>query len=197
MKLDLTGWRTARRYGVPAAMVSEATRRRQAGDWAGACAAAHVDVLFDLSELRNSYGDELALLLEEDLHHLVPDLVRWHLPRRRMVDDGVLQPSLDVPLARYGDGTALWVRTPTHLTRPQWVKLHAGAFEFGPTLADNWVQTRDLWDDRATGGLRHRVYAGDVELTERVMTLEDAGEYGEAWAAAGVPLTYADPRVQA
>ncbi|NUS57973.1 MAG: hypothetical protein HOV66_24425, partial [Streptomycetaceae bacterium] len=37
-------WRDVREYAVPPSMVTTATARRSAGDWAGACAAARVDV---------------------------------------------------------------------------------------------------------------------------------------------------------
>jgi hypothetical protein len=173
-------------------MVAEATRRRRAGDWAGACAAARVDVRFELRDVRNRYGAELSERVEEALHHLVPDLVRWHLPRQWIVDDGLLQPNLRIPLARYGP-VALWIRTPSHLTRPQGVELQIGDLEFAPSLVDNWVDTRDLWDSRFTGGLRLRVNGGHAALTEQVIALQEEERFEEAWAAGGIPLSFVDP----
>ncbi|NYV77306.1 hypothetical protein HW445_23715, partial [Streptomyces sp. UH6] len=43
----LTLWRRVRAYAVPPSMIATATTRRRAGDWAGACAAARVDVDLD------------------------------------------------------------------------------------------------------------------------------------------------------
>lgn len=40
-------WQRVREYAVPLSMIETATARRAAGDWAGACAAARVDVDLD------------------------------------------------------------------------------------------------------------------------------------------------------
>lgn len=80
-------------------MIETATARRSAGDWAGACAAAGVDVDLDLRFLARSRGRELAARIRADLRHLAPDLLRWHLPR--IAPDGLLRPGLTVTLARY------------------------------------------------------------------------------------------------
>jgi hypothetical protein len=209
------GWLAARRHAVPARMVAEATERRLAGDWRGACAAAAVDVRIDA----------VTAQLADDLRHLAPDLVRWHLPRHAVGGSGVLVPDVTVLLARYRDPAggrdlALSVHTPQHLERPQRLVLR-----FGPAPADDdclaWHDARFLWDDRATGGLLHHVGGGDrapfhhrdgrrlhagelpgaaptdgdpVALTEWVTLLQDAGRHEEAWTAAGVEADFTPPK---
>ncbi|WP_405532641.1 hypothetical protein OG592_35090 [Streptomyces avidinii] len=98
----LSLWLRVRRYAVPRSMIETATVRRSAGDWAGACAAAGVDVDFDLRFLARSRGHDLAARIRADLRHLAPDLLRWHMPR--IAPDGLLRPGLTVPLARYDTG---------------------------------------------------------------------------------------------
>ncbi|MFD4429068.1 hypothetical protein [Nocardia sp. NPDC058497] len=88
-----------REFAVPPTMIDIATTRRRAGDWAGACAAAHVDVDIDLRALARTHGRELAARVRADLRHLAPDLLRWHLPR--VAPDGLLRPGLTMVLARY------------------------------------------------------------------------------------------------
>jgi hypothetical protein len=44
-------WSRVREFAVPTSMIESATARRAVGDWAGACAAAHVDVDLDLREV--------------------------------------------------------------------------------------------------------------------------------------------------
>ncbi|MDX8051002.1 hypothetical protein SK571_16570 [Lentzea sp. BCCO 10_0798] len=111
----LTFWSHVREFAVPASMIESATARRQAGDWSGACAAARVDVDFNLRVLSRTRGKQFADLVRADLRHLAPDLLRWHFPRIR--PDGVLRPGLTVSLARYrppdgGDEVHLVARTP-------------------------------------------------------------------------------------
>lgn len=102
-------------------MIESATARRLAGDWAGACAAARVDVDLNLREVARVLGRDLAASLRNDLRHLAPDLLRWHLPR--VAPNGLLRPGLTISLARYhpdggpvaspgGDAVHLVVRTP-------------------------------------------------------------------------------------
>ncbi len=95
----LSLWLRVREYAVPASMIETATARRSAGDWAGACAAAGVDVDLDLRFLARSRGHDLAARIRADLRHLAPDLLRWHMPR--IAPDGLLRPGLTVSLARY------------------------------------------------------------------------------------------------
>ncbi|MFE6890757.1 hypothetical protein [Streptomyces sp. NPDC057694] len=105
----LSMWQRVRAYAVPPSMIETCTARRAAGDWAGACAAARVDVDLDLRAVRRRHGTDLAQRLRADLRCLAPDLLRWHLPR--IAPDGRLRPALTVALARYGP-LRLVVRTP-------------------------------------------------------------------------------------
>ncbi|MEU6841344.1 hypothetical protein ABZ930_05640 [Streptomyces sp. NPDC046716] len=105
----LSMWQRVRAYAVPPSMIETCTARRAAGDWAGACAAARVDVDLDLRAVRRRHGSDLARTLQADLRCLAPDLLRWHLPR--IAPDGRLRPALTVALARYGP-LRLVVRTP-------------------------------------------------------------------------------------
>jgi len=101
----LSFWLRVREYAVPPSMIETATARRSAGDWAGACAAAGVDVDLDLRAVARTHGQDLAARLRADLRRLAPDLLRWHLPR--IAPDGLLRPGLTVTLARYDvDGRA-------------------------------------------------------------------------------------------
>ncbi|MFJ2931384.1 hypothetical protein ACIO8G_01290 [Streptomyces sp. NPDC087219] len=95
----LSLWLRVREFAVPPSMIETADRRRTAGDWAGACAAANVDVDVDLRSAARAYGRELTALVRADLRQLAPDLLRWHMPR--IAPDGLLRPGLTVPLARY------------------------------------------------------------------------------------------------
>jgi hypothetical protein len=108
-------WQRVREYAVPPSMIEIATARRAVGDWAGACAAARVDVDFGLRAVRDRHGTECATRLRADLRGLAPDLLRWHMPR--IAPTGRLRPGLTISLARYGSsGTStplqLVVRTP-------------------------------------------------------------------------------------
>ncbi|MGY0019580.1 hypothetical protein ACVHNB_11440 [Streptomyces sp. YJ-C3] len=107
-------WQRVREYAVPPSMIETAAARRAAGDWAGACAAARVDVDLDLRAVRDRHGTDLAHRLRTDLRRLAPDLLRWHMPR--IAPDGRLRPGLTLTLARYpGSGATpphLVVRTP-------------------------------------------------------------------------------------
>ncbi|MFB7676618.1 hypothetical protein ACFC26_34955 [Kitasatospora purpeofusca] len=105
----LSFWLHVREFAVPASVIETATARRLAGDWAGACAAARVDVDLDLRSAARRHGRELADRLRRDLRALAPDLLRWHLPRVAPV--GLLRPGLTLSLARYG-AVHLVVRTP-------------------------------------------------------------------------------------
>lgn len=84
---------------MPTSMITTATTRRLAGDWAGACAAAHVDVDLDLRTVNDRHGRAFTSRLRADLRRLAPDLLRWHLPRT--ITDGLLRPGLTMSLARY------------------------------------------------------------------------------------------------
>ncbi|MFJ8434839.1 hypothetical protein ACIQ9P_26410 [Kitasatospora sp. NPDC094019] len=118
-------WPHVREFAVPASVIETATARRLAGDWAGACAAAGVDVDLDLRSAARRHGRELADRLRRDLRALAPDLLRWHLPR--VAPDGLLRPGLTLSLARYGEAH-LVVRTP-----PGWA---SGGQRFSLSLHD-------------------------------------------------------------
>lgn len=110
-------WPRVREFAVPPSMIETATARRLVGDWAGACAAAGFDVDLNLRTVADTWGPELAALVRDDLRHLAPDLLRWHLPR--IAPDGLLRPGLTIALARYeaaqgrsAHAVQLVVRTP-------------------------------------------------------------------------------------
>lgn len=118
--VDDTAWQRIRRYAVPGWMIERATAHRLAGDWRSACAAAGVDVAFDLPGLADRYGDAVARAVADDPRHFAPDLPRWHLPR---VPGGhsTIVADLRIVLAHYGqagtvlgpvDGPAGGVRAP-------------------------------------------------------------------------------------
>jgi hypothetical protein len=171
----LSFWPRVREFAVPPSMIETATVRRRAGDWAGACAAARVDVDLDLRSVARTHGHALAAQVRSDLRHLAPDLLRWHLPR--IAPDGLLRPGLTVALARYA-GTARDGGHLVHLvarTPPAWadagqrisLALWDGArpaAEVGrpahprprPHPRFRLDLHRHLWDTRRTGELRAR-----------------------------------------
>ncbi|WP_393063174.1 hypothetical protein [Streptomyces sp. LN549] len=169
----LSFWLRVREFAVPPSMIETATARRHAGDWAGACAAAGIDVDLRLRSLACSHGRELAARVRADLRHLVPDLLRWHLPR--IAPHGLLRPGLTIPLARY-DAEEPDGRDPVHLvvrTPPAWadagqrisLALWDGSrSEAGdrrhphprPSRRFRLDLHRHLWDARRTGELRIR-----------------------------------------
>ncbi|HJP76409.1 MAG TPA: hypothetical protein VJ914_19230 [Pseudonocardiaceae bacterium] len=153
-------WSHVREFAVPTSMIESATARRAIGDWAGACAAAHVDVDLNLRTVARTHGRQLAAQVRADLRQLVPDLLRWHFPR--VAPDGPLRPGLTVPLARYLPG-------PVHLvarTPPAWADAgqRIGLALWAPTVRprphpDRRFRLdlhRHLWDARRTGELRQR-----------------------------------------
>lgn len=163
-------WRRIRRYAVPRRMIERATERRLAGDWRGACAAANVDVAVDLSEVGEQWGPDVAAALEDDLRHLVPDLVHWHLPRL-LGGRTTLATGRTVVLARYRPVEAgesprttpyLHLTTPPMREGPQRLTLRFRTIEderavgvFGDRTED-WRTARHLWDARHTAELRER-----------------------------------------
>ncbi|MFM9614666.1 hypothetical protein [Streptomyces niveiscabiei] len=174
-------WPRVRRYAVPPAMIKTATARRETGDWAGACAAARVEVDLELGSAKHAYGTALVSRLRADLRHLAPDLLRWHMPRT--APDGLLRPALTIPLARYDtDGRALWlvVRTP-----PAWAdagqRMSLALWDgnlAGDALARRHPHPhpsrrfrldlhRHLWDARRAGELADRATADDQHATRR------------------------------
>ncbi|MFE3373484.1 hypothetical protein [Streptomyces sp. NPDC059173] len=57
---------------MPPVMIATATARREAGDWAGACAAAGVDVDLRRRSVARGHGRDLAARIRADLRHLAP-----------------------------------------------------------------------------------------------------------------------------
>ncbi|MCZ4088073.1 hypothetical protein O1W17_40025, partial [Streptomyces sp. H34-S5] len=113
-------WLRVREFAVPPSMIETATARRRVGDWAGACAAARIDVDLNLRHLARRHGHDLAARIRADLRHLAPDLLRWHMPR--IAPDGLLRPGLTLSLARYFVPGRVGDR-PVHLvvrTAPAW-----------------------------------------------------------------------------
>lgn len=169
----LSLWLCVRRYAVPPSMIETATARRRAGDWAGACAAAGIDVDLSLRSVAGAHGRELAARLRADLRRLAPDLLRWHMPR--IAPNGLLRPGLTISLARYApsgrDG-----EPPVHLvarTPPAWAdagqrislavwdgsRSEAGACRHPhprPNQRFRLDLHRHLWDARRTEELRIR-----------------------------------------
>ncbi|GHH04801.1 hypothetical protein [Streptomyces lanatus] len=173
----LSFWPRVRKFAVPVSMIEIATARRLAGDWAGACAAAGVDVDLDLRSLAREFGRDVAGRVRDDLRFLAPDLLRWHMPR--IAPDGLLRPGLTLALARYGGlgrGRPLYLvaRTP-----PAWadagqrisLALWGGAASSlpfrhphpRPNRRFRLDLHRHLWDARRAGELRIRAGGGTAD----------------------------------
>ncbi|MEV0077195.1 hypothetical protein AB0H58_12365 [Nocardia neocaledoniensis] len=186
-------------------MIETATARRRVGDWVGACAAAGVDVDLDLRAVARTHGRDLAARVRNDLRHLAPDLLRWHLPR--VAPDGLVRPGLTISLARY-DGSCSERTEPVHLvvrTAPAWAD--AGQ-RIALTLWDGTAPGlhphprpdrryrldlhRHLWDARRAPELRSRSGTGccDQEWTASVPD----GCAVDRWAAEAEILLRAERR---
>ncbi|MFD7868539.1 hypothetical protein [Streptomyces sp. NPDC059783] len=171
----LTFWLRVREFAVPPSMIETATARRTAGDWAGACAAAGVDVDLAPRTLAATHGRELTDRVRADLRHLAPDLLRWHLPR--IAPRGLLRPGLTIPLARYETGEPgpraavhLVVRTPPawadagqRISLALWDGARAAPVRHPhprPSTRFRLDLHRHLWDARRTAELGERSGAG-------------------------------------
>lgn len=161
----LTLWLRVREFAVPPTMIESATARRTIGDWAAACAAAHVDVDLDLRRIARLHGQELATHLRTDLRHLAPDLLRWHMPR--IAPNGLLRPGLTLSLARYNEGRDtlhLVARTPPawadagqRISLALWDGSRSGPHPHPhPHRRFRLDLHRHLWDARRAGELRAR-----------------------------------------
>jgi hypothetical protein len=182
-------WARVREFAVPPSMIESATARRTVGDWAGACAAARVDVDLNLRAARRVHGHELTARIRADLRHLAPDLLRWHFPRTG--PDGLLRPGLTVSLARYrpagGASIHLVARTPPawadagqRISLALWVPSRPGAGLHPHPRPDRRYRLdlhRHLWDVRRAGELRerHGPYAVDRWLPEAALLLRAEG----------------------
>ncbi|MFF9350097.1 ankyrin repeat domain-containing protein [Streptomyces sp. NPDC014734] len=203
---ELASLRQVRRYAVPRWMIEASAERRAAGDWRGACAAAGFDVMFDPAAVAVRYGPDVAEALHDDLLHLVPDLLRWHLPRV-LGGRSTLAPDLTVILAGYGAPADvpgartphLCLRTPPMIDGPQRISLRFGVLRngwapgtFRPGVVD-WRTGRYLWDARRTGELRARVGGLDrLPFLRADGTPLDADELPDADPGSGDPVARAE-----
>ncbi|MFC4052616.1 ankyrin repeat domain-containing protein [Actinomadura syzygii] len=208
-------YRRTRPSDVPAKMIEAATARRLAGDPAGACAAARVDLDVDIPMITRVYGRELAERIVDDLHHVAPDLLRWNIPRGL---DGPGAPIGFGLLRRYpeGGGANLLVRTGNDRRGrlELWVRCRSeGEAELPDRVRRLYHLPRAYWDARYTGELRalcgggpDRIpfHGGDgrlldvlptgprpddpVAMTEWLTLLWDEGRTGEALEACGIKL---------
>ncbi len=180
-------WRRVRAYAVPPSMIETCAARRAVGDWAGACAAARVDVDLDLSAVRHRHGTFLVDRLRADLRSLSPDLLRWHMPR--VAPDGLLRPGLTVCLVRYGD-LRLVVRTPPARAGGG-QRMSLALWEGGPAERHPHPHPhprpgrrfrldlhRHLWDAGRSGELAARADAGWAAEAERLLRAEGRGPRG-------------------
>lgn len=164
---SLAGWPVARRYAVSRAMIERCAEAREAGDWRAGCAAANVDVTVDLRQVARQHGPGTAELLADDLRHLAPDLLRWHLPRAA---GSLLSPDQVFALASYGPtpdrGPYLMVQTPELAHGSQRLRLGFGDLpdrQVGGTggRCQWWTASRHLWHIRYTDELRARCGGGE------------------------------------
>jgi hypothetical protein len=201
----LAAWRRVRALAVPRWMIAEATERRLARDWRGACRAARFDVRFDLGAVFHAHGAAAAAQLEDLLLHFAPDLLRWHLPRA--LDGDAVEWGVELPLALIGPAGArrppvcLCVHTPRTLAEAQRLTLEVHQIDvadarFALDLAPH------LWDTRAaselavrTTGERRPLFltaagapAPATTAMEQVTALQDRGEYAEAFRACGIEV---------
>ncbi|MFH8727496.1 ankyrin repeat domain-containing protein [Streptomyces termitum] len=177
---EAASWARVRRYAVPRWMIERATRARESGDWRTACAVAAVDVPDDLDPRRiaDRYGSGTAARVADDLRHLAPDLLRWHLPRT-LGGHSTLAAGRRVLLAAYdapgAAGPVLSVTNTPMLAGPQRLRLH-----LGPAVApqddrlhgvryvtEDWTAARRFWDARRTGELRWSAGAADAAAPGR------------------------------
>ncbi|MEV6543243.1 hypothetical protein [Streptomyces sp. NPDC051665] len=212
----LSFWLRVREFAVPPSMIETATVRRHAGDWAGACAAAGVDIDLDLRSVARAHGRELAARVRADLRRLAPDLLRWHLPR--IAPDGLLRPGLTLTLARYGgddDATGpphLVVRTPPawadggqRISLALWdgTRRDVDARRHPHPRPSRWFRLdlhRHLWDAGRSGELRTRSGAdrppGDgpppIGDPHRVPDVRNCAV--DRWAAEAAILLHAEGR---
>ncbi|WP_018531477.1 MULTISPECIES: hypothetical protein [unclassified Streptomyces] len=183
----LSMWQRVRAYAVPPSMIETCTVRRAAGDWAGACAAARIDVDLDLRAVRRRHGIFLADRVRADLRRLAPDLLRWHMPR--VAPDGRLRPGLTVSLARYGP-LRLVVRTPPEragggqrMSLSLWEGPGSGPPPDHhphpyPERRFRLDLHRHLWDAGRSGELAARAVAGWAAEAELLLRAEGAGPRG-------------------
>ncbi|MFE5555605.1 ankyrin repeat domain-containing protein [Streptomyces sp. NPDC056544] len=201
---DRPAWRRIRRYAVPSWMIEQATAHRLAGDWRAACAAAAVDVEFELPAVEARYGAAVAEAVAEDLRHFAPDLLRWHLPRY-LGGRTTIATDRRILLASYGGpgGPTLSVTTPHMSEGPQRLRLHCAPvtakkwnlYTGSGFTSQDWTAVRPFWDARHVSELGER-FAGPDGLAERIAALWARKDVVGAYAAAGIAcdLTVPAPR---
>lgn len=192
----LSFWARVREFAVPPSMIESATTRRALGDWAGACAAARVDVDLNLRAAGRVHGRQFAAQVRADLRHLAPDLLRWHFPR--IGPDGLVRPGLTVSLARYQPGAIhLVARTP-----PAWANagqrislaLWDPSRRPRPDRRFRLDLHRHLWDVRRSGELWERSGAA-LWLAGDRSGLQDNCAVNR-WAGEAALLLRADERTE-
>ncbi len=211
---ELPTWHRVRRFAVPGRMIAEATARREAGDWQGACAAARVDADVDLAAVRARHGAETAERIAGELAGFAPDLLRWHLPRalggRTSLATGLtftLAPRVERVAP---DTVALQVELPKTVDGSQRLRLSVAQLRDTPATELPGY----LWDAREAARLRES-YGGSVSRlpflnpdgtavpvdayaaadgdepparAERAAARQAAGELAAAWREAGLEL---------
>lgn len=186
----LSFWLRVREFAVPASVIETATARRRAGDWAGACAAAGIDVDLNLRSVARTHGRELASRIRGDLRRLAPDLLRWHMPR--IAPEGLLRPGLTISLAQYHpEGRA--GGCPVHLvarTAPAWAsagqRISLAVWDASSSGTDSCRHPhprphrrfrldlhRHLWDAQSSDELRTRSGADRPPVDGRTTTDPD------------------------
>ncbi|MFC8533095.1 ankyrin repeat domain-containing protein [Streptomyces sp. NPDC057249] len=204
---EASSWRQVRSYAVPRSVIEESAALREAGDWRGACAAAGVDVHVDPDEVSARYGTEVAEALLADLRDLVPDLLRWHLPRI-LAGRSTLATERTVLLAGYGAApdAYLQVSTPPMVDGPQHLPLRFGPLRRRTSagLTDDWRSLGHLWRASRAGELRARAGGGDrlpflaadgSPLPVDRLPLEDPGADDEVARAEWLNLLHHEGRV--
>ncbi|MFD7914553.1 ankyrin repeat domain-containing protein [Streptomyces sp. NPDC059752] len=201
---DRPAWRRIRRYAVPGWMIEQATAHRLAGDWRAACAAAAVDVEFELPVVEARYGAAVAEAVAEDLRHFAPDLLRWHLPRY-LGGRTTIATDRRILLASYGGpgGPTLSVTTPHMSEGPQRLRLHCAPvtgkkwnlYTGSGFISQNWTAVRPFWDARHASELGAR-FADPDGLAERIATLWARKDVVGAYAAAGIACDLTVPAPQ-
>ncbi|MFE1869281.1 ankyrin repeat domain-containing protein [Streptomyces sp. NPDC059496] len=201
---DRPAWRRIRRYAVPGWMIEQATAHRLAGDWRAACAAAAVDVEFELPVVEARYGAAVAEAVAEDLRHFAPDLLRWHLPRY-LGGRTTIATDRRILLASYGGpgGPTLSVTTPHMSEGPQRLRLHCAPvtgkkwnlYTGSGFTSQNWTAVRPFWDARHASELGAR-FADPDGLAERIATLWARKDVVGAYAAAGIACDLTVPAPQ-
>ncbi|GAA3221567.1 hypothetical protein ACFO1B_16415 [Dactylosporangium siamense] len=176
----LDGWRQVRRFAVPRWMIEQATALRSAGDWRGACAAADIEVDIDLAGIGRDHGTAVAEAVEDDLRHLAPDLLRWHLDRDLWPRVSLRrEPTL---LSVHPGGQLLVVPRYRDTSRPRLVLRFAGPADPRRGLHTN----REQWDVRCTGDLLARQQP--CPDAAEILALQDAGQWREALRLAGFDI---------